>query len=78
MDAIRTSKAPLPFTPGYDLVGVVEQTGRGVTEPRQGQAVADLCVIGSYAQYAICPARFLCLFLMASIPPKRCAFRSPI
>jgi NADPH:quinone reductase-like Zn-dependent oxidoreductase len=52
-------KGPLPFTPGYDLVGVVEQTGRGVTVLRQGQVVADLCVIGGYAQYAIRPARFL-------------------
>ena len=52
-------KGPLPFTPGYDLVGVVEQTGRGVTELRPGQVVADLCVIGGYAQYAIRPARFL-------------------
>lgn len=52
-------KGPLPFTPGYDLVGVVEQTGPGVTEPRKGQLVADLCVIGGYAQYAIRPARFL-------------------
>src|ERR1022692_4919274 len=52
-------KGPLPFTPGYDLVGVVEQTGPGVTEPREGQLVADLCVIGGYTQYAIRPARFL-------------------
>src|SRR5271166_3788026 len=52
-------KGPLPFTPGYELVGVVEQTGPGVTEPREGQLVADLCVIGGYAQYAIRPARFL-------------------
>jgi NADPH:quinone reductase-like Zn-dependent oxidoreductase len=52
-------KGPLPFTPGYELVGVVEQTGPGVTEPRKGQMVADLCVIGGYAQYAIRPARFL-------------------
>ena len=50
-------KGPLPFTPGYDLVGVVEQTGRGVAELRQGQVVADLCVIGGYAQYAIRPPR---------------------
>jgi NADPH:quinone reductase-like Zn-dependent oxidoreductase len=55
----RDFKGPLPFTPGYDLVGVVEQTGPGVTEPREGQLVADLCVIGGYAQYAIRPARFL-------------------
>jgi NADPH:quinone reductase-like Zn-dependent oxidoreductase len=52
-------KGPLPFTPGYDLVGIVEQTGPGVTEPRQGQVVADLSIIGGYAQYAIRPARFL-------------------
>ncbi len=71
-------KGPLPFTPGYELVGVVEQTGPGVTEPREGQLVADLCVIGGYAQYAIRPARFLVPVQMASIPPKRCASRSPI
>ncbi len=54
-------KGPLPFTPGYELVGVVEQTGPGVTEPREGQVVADLCVVGGYSQYAVRPARFLVL-----------------
>jgi NADPH:quinone reductase-like Zn-dependent oxidoreductase len=52
-------KGPLPFTPGYDLVGVVEKAGPGVSAPRAGQMVADLCVVGGYAQYAIRPARFL-------------------
>ena len=52
-------KGPLPFTPGYELVGVIERTGPGVSEPREGQLVADLCVTGGYAQYAIRPARFL-------------------
>src|SRR5271165_1241689 len=52
-------KGPLPFTPGYDLVGVVETTGPGVITPREGQVVADLCVVGGYAQYATRPARFL-------------------
>ena len=52
-------KGPLPFTPGYELVGIVEETGPGVTEPRKGQMVADLCVVGGYTQYAIRPARFL-------------------
>jgi NADPH:quinone reductase-like Zn-dependent oxidoreductase len=52
-------KGPLPFTPGYEIVGVVEKTGPGVAEPREGQLVADLCVVGGYAQYAIRPARFL-------------------
>jgi len=52
-------KGPLPFTPGYELVGVVEATGPGVTAPRAAALVADLCVVGGYAQYAIRPARFL-------------------
>jgi NADPH:quinone reductase-like Zn-dependent oxidoreductase len=53
-------KGPLPFTPGYELVGIVEKTGPGVTASiREGQMVADLCVVGGYAQYAIRPARDL-------------------
>ncbi len=40
-------------------MGVVDKTGPGVTAPREGQMVADLCVVGGYAQYAIRPARFL-------------------
>jgi NADPH:quinone reductase-like Zn-dependent oxidoreductase len=52
-------KGPLPFTPGYDIVGVVEKVGSSVTAPLEGQVVADLCVVGGYAQYAIRPAGFL-------------------
>ena len=52
-------KGPLPFTPGYEIVGIVEKTGPGVAALREGQMVADLCVVGGYAQYAIRPARFL-------------------
>jgi NADPH:quinone reductase-like Zn-dependent oxidoreductase len=52
-------KGPLPFTPGYEIVGVVEKMGPGVAAPLEGQMVADLCVVGGYAQYAIRPARFL-------------------
>ncbi len=52
-------KGPLPFTPGYELVGAVDKTGPDVTAPREGQMIADLCVVGGYAQYAIRPAHFL-------------------
>src|SRR3984885_4467468 len=52
-------KGPLPYIPGYDTVGIVEKTGPGVTMPQANQTVADLCVVGGYAQYAIRPARFL-------------------
>jgi len=55
----RDFKGPLPFSPGYEFVGVVEKTGPGVVAPFDGKSVADLCVVGGYAQYAIRPARFL-------------------
>lgn len=49
-------KGPLPFTPGYDLVGEVDALGAGVTGPGVGTLVADLTVVGSYTQYALRPA----------------------
>src|ERR1700686_3765037 len=52
-------KGPLPFTPGYEIVGVVEKVGSGVAALLEGQMVADLCVVGGYAQYAIRPEGFL-------------------
>jgi NADPH:quinone reductase-like Zn-dependent oxidoreductase len=48
-----------PYTPGYELVGIVEKAGPGVTAPHEGQMVADLCVVGGYTQYAIRPANLL-------------------
>lgn len=44
-----------PFTPGYDMVGVVDATGPGATRFRPGDRVADLTTIGAYAEY-ICLA----------------------
>ncbi len=52
-------KGPLPFTPGYEIVGVVEKIGVGVLDTLEGEMVADLCVVGGYAQYAIRPSHFL-------------------
>ncbi|MGB9332755.1 MAG: zinc-binding dehydrogenase [Steroidobacteraceae bacterium] len=52
-------KGPLPFTPGYEIVGLIEKAGGGVIAPQDGEMVADLCVVGGYAQYAIRPSRFL-------------------
>ena len=42
-----------PFTPGYELVGVVDAAGPGSTRFRLGDRVADLTTIGAYAQ-SIC------------------------
>jgi NADPH:quinone reductase-like Zn-dependent oxidoreductase len=44
-----------PFSPGYDMVGVVDKLGEGVTHAQIGQRVADLTVIGAYAEYLCLP-----------------------
>ena len=70
-------KGPLPFTPGYELIGVIDKAGPGVPVAREGELVADLCVVGGYAQYAIRPVRFLVPVPAGRIRPKRCASRLP-
>lgn len=49
-------EAELPYPPGYDLVGVVDAVGEGVSEFQPGQRVADLTIWGAYTEYAIRPA----------------------
>ncbi len=44
-----------PFTPGYDMVGIVEVTDSGTTRFRPGDRVADLTTIGAYAEYICLP-----------------------
>jgi len=39
-----------PFTPGYELVGVVEEVGPGCTRLRVGDWVASLTVWGAYSE----------------------------
>lgn len=40
-----------PFSPGYDMVGVVDKLGEGTSKFRAGDRVCDLTVIGSYSEY---------------------------
>ncbi len=49
----------LPFTPGWDLVGVVDQLGEGVSEIEPGQTVAALPISGAYAEFVCLPQREL-------------------
>jgi NADPH:quinone reductase-like Zn-dependent oxidoreductase len=45
-----------PFTPGYDVVGVVDKMGGGVSGLKEGQRVAAMIQYGGYTEYAILPA----------------------
>ncbi len=45
-----------PYTPGWDVVGVVEAHGPGVTEPPLGTRVAALTVYGAQATHLCLPA----------------------
>ena len=49
-------KVQLPFTPGTEGAGTVEAVGPGVTTVRQGDRVASVNLLGSYAEYAVAPA----------------------
>lgn len=44
---------PLPFIPGYDLVGRVEAVGEGVEAEWLGKRVTAMVRFGSYAEYAV-------------------------
>lgn len=48
-----------PFTPGYDVYGVVEAVGPEVSSIRVGQRVAALTVTGGYAESLVLPVRWL-------------------
>jgi NADPH:quinone reductase-like Zn-dependent oxidoreductase len=61
--AIRRGQYPgaprTPFTPGYAMVGVVEELGSDASGPAVGQAVAALTFYGGYSQYICLAARDL-------------------
>ncbi len=44
-----------PFSPGYDMVGIVDKLGEEVTHTKVGLRVADLTVIGAYSEYLCLP-----------------------
>jgi NADPH:quinone reductase len=50
---------PVPFTPGWDLVGTVDRLGDGVSGIEPGQTVAALPISGAYAEFVCLPQREL-------------------
>jgi NADPH2:quinone reductase len=49
----------VPFTPGWDLVGVVDRLGADVSGIEPGQIVAALPIHGAYAEFVCLPQREL-------------------
>jgi NADPH:quinone reductase-like Zn-dependent oxidoreductase len=58
-EGVHPETPPLPFTPGWDLVGVVDRLGDGVSGIEQGQIVAALPISGAYAEFVCLPQREL-------------------
>jgi NADPH:quinone reductase len=54
-EGIHPETPPVPFTPGWDLVGVVDQLGAGVSGIEPGQIVAALPISGAYAEFVCLP-----------------------
>jgi NADPH:quinone reductase-like Zn-dependent oxidoreductase len=46
----------LPFVPGYEVAGVITETGPGVTDLHDGERVLAACRFGGYADEVIVPA----------------------
>jgi NADPH:quinone reductase len=58
-EGVHPETPRVPYTPGWDLVGTVDQLGEGVTNFELGQTVAAMPIHGCYAQYVCVPQRVL-------------------
>jgi NADPH:quinone reductase-like Zn-dependent oxidoreductase len=58
-EGVHPETPPLPFTPGWDLVGVVDRLGDGVSGIEPGQIVAALPISAAYAEFVCLPQREL-------------------
>src|SRR5262245_47548755 len=58
-EGIHPETPRLPFTPGWDLIGVVDRLGSGVSGIERGQIVAALPISGAYAEFVCLPQREL-------------------
>jgi NADPH:quinone reductase-like Zn-dependent oxidoreductase len=58
-EGVHPETPPVPYTPGWDLVGEVEQLGSGVSGIEPGQIVASMPIHGAYAEFVCLPQREL-------------------
>ena len=64
-EGIHPETPPVPFTPGWDLIGAVDQLGDGVSAFAIGQLVAAMPIHGAYAQYVCLAERHV-----VPVPPE--------
>src|SRR5215470_5180737 len=60
-EGVHPETPKVPYTPGWDLVGTVDQLGPGVTGFEVGQTVTAMPIHGCYAQY-------LCVYQRKLVP----------
>ena len=58
-EGVHPETPRVPFTPGWDLVGIVDRIGHGVSGIESGQIVAAMPIKGAYAQFVCLPHREL-------------------
>jgi NADPH2:quinone reductase len=54
-EGIHPETPLVPFTPGWDLVGIVDVLGKGVTGIEPGQRVIAMPIHGAYADFVCLP-----------------------
>ena len=58
-EGIHPETPRVPFTPGWDLIGVVDRLGAGVSRTEVGQIVAAMPISGAYTEFICLPQREL-------------------
>jgi NADPH2:quinone reductase len=54
-EGIHPETPRVPFTPGWDLIGVVDRLGEGVSGLEPGQTVGAMPISGAYAEFVCLP-----------------------
>src|SRR5438874_671848 len=58
-EGVHPETPRLPFTPGWDLIGVMDRLGAGISGIEPRQIVAALPISGAYAEFVCLPQREL-------------------
>jgi NADPH:quinone reductase-like Zn-dependent oxidoreductase len=67
-EGIHPETPRVPFTPGWDLIGIVDLLGEGVSGVEVGQTIAAMPISGAYAEFVCLPQREL-VPVSASLDP---------